>query len=1230
MNLLNLKRLTAGALGALTGTSTALAWTVAVDNFDAYDDGVALREQTGHGGVGFAGDWVETHASTFWTPLYATTSDEVFGAGMVIQNGRGVMAAGGRHMRALSHPQNAGVVYISTLILNGIGGSNQLQIYSDLPIKDAEGNVQQGLSDLIAGVRYDRGVIQIIDTSYAHVPDDPETTDVNESRNLDALIPGRDGLTDDDPPQIAYNEYYTLGETYVDIAGRDELIDTDILWVMAYDMDASTISYYAFLPGDELTPEGASYSVIDHPVNAARKLTLGTVAVAAYGVGGYYDFVKVGTTWGDVVPVYNEFAHASMVREPVVVDGEVDDLWNDLPAQSYGLKQGDGSQPADAADASGTWKAAWDLNNLYLLFEVIDDEHVEGTDDRQDEIEFWTDTDLSRNNTDGGWPPVYDKTDTQWITRFVSGAAESFANRWQHNGSALPADRKDISELGDDSMVVEGVIEPLDAGGVRKIVEVSVAWADLGMAGPPELGQLIGFETQINDRDASTGTDSESNPLYESDGKVAWADGNNRAWLSPSSFGVLAFTPPITPILSYDFTDLTVGEPAAEAGIDDDNWAGPWVEAWRPAWATTAANGAEAAPFIGNLAQDGQGIVGVNAGRLSRTMDVTYVSGMVWTSFVLGNDTASTQLWLGDAAKFDLNDNSGIAAGVRMQRGSVQVINTTLSRDTLENYVNVGVYPNAPVLAVVLIDYQNSKVGYWIFESGLPLDPSNPSAFYEFELPRNMALNPYTGFAWAGFSGRAVISNLRVGDQLNQVIPDAGMEYNCPVLVSELHEPVIVDGSLIDFAWERTNGLEITNFWSDDGANVLPAGDADFAAAFHTGWNGDMLYIAVTVDDEEVRNLPADANRDSVEIYLDGDNSDSDSLGWPTNFDQVDDFQLVFALNSDRDDGADLTGSWFGNPTGNPDGYKGLQGANEGQDFDGISWQASMTETGYIIEIALDMTVVPGLDTFLANGLMGLDVSVVDNDDTGELDAENNPVIEKSHAFFCDDANWNWNGTAHFGTAHVAGAMPPIAMFGAGEANILLEGDATAASEIHEVNTNFTDVAYSIAANQPWVTIDFDPGIGAGEVEFSWEENTGLYQRAARIELSGPNVLNRIDLRQAGIAPETMKPFFPGATSGDSPGMADGYMGSLYYSAFPWVYTSQMHWLHLFEGTSWMFSQKIADYIYTSEAIYPILYLYGAGSQPAGWKYLLWVEGFGGYLYDYNTGLFSDEVVFPE
>lgn len=1224
-SLLDIKLMAALTVSA---AGTASAWTLAVDNFDSYEDGVALNAQTGHGGVGFDGDWIETLRNDVWIPLYASTSDSRFD-GAVVQDGKGVISGGGRHMRALSQVMDTGVVYLSVLMTNIADGtgSSQFHLHSDTPIKDAEGTVTNGLADLIGGVRYDEGVIQIIDTSYAHVDDDPET-EADERRNLDAIIPGRDGLTDDDPPQIAYREYWTLAETYVDVSVRDTPVSSSILWVIEYDMDNSTMSYYAFLPGDALTPEGATYAVVDHPVNAARKLPLGAISVAAFREGVLYESVKVGTTWGDVVPVNNAIAQAPMLRAPVTIDGVVDAAWSSIPAQSYDLKHGDGTQPASASDASGTWKAAWDLDNLYLLFEVTDDEHFEGTDDRQDQIEFWTDTDLSRNHTDADWPAVYDRNDTQWVTQFVEGLATGEANRWQQAGSPLPADRKDISELGDASLVVAGVVESLESG-VLKTVEVSVSWADLGMDGPPSMGQKIGFETQLNDRDATTGNNGEGNPLYASDGKAAWADGNNRAWISPSSFGILEFTPPVTPILNYDFSDLTVGEVVAAAGTDDENWAGPWVEAWRPSWATQAAIGAELDPFIGDLAQAGQGMVGVNAGRLSRTMDVTFDTGVVWTSFVVGAGTASTQFWLGDSAAFDLNDNSGITAGVRLQGGSVQVINTTLSRDSLENYVGVGVYPNAPILAVIRIDYDNSTVGYWIFESGLPIDPASPAAFYEFSLPRNMTLNPFSGVAWAGFSSRSVVSNLRVGDQLSQVVPSAGMQYNCPVLVSELHEAVTVDGSVVDFAWERTSGLALTNFWGDGGNNVLPSSAADFSAAFHTGWNGDKLYMAIIVDDDDVRNSVDDGGRDAVEIYLDGDNNDSNGTGWPIHYDGVDDFQLMFHLDAAHANGAELSGASYGNGTGNPDGYKGAQGATEGQDFAGIAWQATATETGYVLEVEFDMTIVPGFAAFLANGLMGLDVAVVDNDDSGTVDGEGNPVIEKSHAFFCDDANWNWNGTGHFGTAYVASAKPALAMFADGSANVALAGDAAAGNGTAEINTNFTDTTYTVSANQAWVTIDFDPGIGTGEVEFSWEANTGLYQRSARVQLSDVNALNRVDIVQAGIAPEAMKAFFPTASVGASDGWAVTFLGDVHYGTFPWVYAVPMQWLHPFEGSAWMYSLLIGDFLHTSEATWPLVYFYGEGSLSQGWKLAVEVEGAGIYLFDFDSGLYSTEPVFP-
>jgi len=1231
-----LKCIGVSAIGASLIHSPLAAWTVAVENFNSYEQGTAVKDQD-PGGTGFEGPWIETLSNQFWTPMFGGATSTFFGSD-VIQDGLGAISGGGRHMRTLSYPQDSGVVYVSTLMIlnNSDGsGSSQFQIYGDGPIYDDNDELVQGASQLIGGVRYDNGVIQIIDTSYAHVDDDPSTPDVNESRNLDALIPGNDGLTDDDPPETAYNEYYTLAETYVDLSDRETAVVSSILWVMKYDIDNATMSYYAFLPGDSLTmetdsePTGASYSILDHPVNSARNLPVGNLAIAAWGEGVVYEHARVGTTFRDAVPLYNALASAPKARSPMTIYGTVDEAWDTINSNPYSLSHAE-DQPSGDADASGTWKASWDDSNLYLLFNVTDDDHIpfDNTADPapdpavHDEVEFWTDTGFERHAMTGGWPPVYDANDTQWITRLLmDDSGNGFANRWQHGDSQLPDELTDVSNLGDDSLQVAGSID-----GNNRTVEVSVSWADLGMAGPPVLGQMVGFETQINDRDASTGTDDDDNPVYESNGKRAWADGGNAAWRMPAAFGVLEFMPPVVPIFDYDFSDLVVdGVIDGTTGSDDDIWAGPFVEAWR----TMAGKGAEPQTYLGDLAQSGLGIQSNEMGRLSRTLDSTFDAGVIWTSFVVGNDQGSTQLWLGDTSLFDQNDSSGITAGVRMHNGVLQVIDTSLSRDSLETYVSSPIYPNAPVLVVTAIDYEEQRVSYWLFESGLPIDPENPSFFYEFTPPRGTTLNPFSGIAWAGFFSNSVISNFRVGDDLNQVIPDDGDPYGCALLAHELHQDITVDGSVTEFGWARTQAVVPNNYWMDGGNNVLPADNADFMPSFHTGWFGDNLYIAVVVDDDDVLSDPAGAARDSVEIYLDGDNSDSASLGWPTNYDEVDDYQLVLTLNSDASEGADITGSWFDNPTGNPDGYKGPKGANDGQEFAGMTFSATETSSGYIVEIALDMTVVPGLDTFVNNGLMGYDVAVVDNDDTGEVDADDNPIIEKSHVFYCDDANWNWNGTAHFGTLHVAGPMSPVAAFGGlSEVNIPLEGPAGSGDSSYEIVTNFDDVAYTVEANEDWVTIDFDPGIGAGEMEFSWSENTGLYSRDARIQFAGDNTVafNRIDLTQVGQAPDALAELFPDATAGTDAGSIEDWMGVVFYDTHPWLGTAEMGWTYHVEGSGWMWSAELQLYVYTTADLYPFFYAYNADSEAGTWHYVTVTEE-GSYIYDFIAGDYLDLVI---
>ena len=1165
-----------GAGGCLWATQSA-AWTIAYDGFASYEEGVLIKDQTGHGGTGFSGDWVETSSNPVWSPpLNMNTTSKSFTG--VAHNQFGGVSQGGRHIRTLTEVQTEGVVYASTLMLNigGPNGSSQAYIHNETP--DA-GQGETG--GLIGGVRYHDGFLQYVD-------------------------PGAEG------------------ETFIDF-NPEEPLGTDILWVTKYDIDNGLISHYAYLPGDEIEEGSASYAVEDLPLIEEKQLPVGTVSIAAWDQAVNYSFVRVGTQFRDVAPVPNSVATAPAVRSPMTIDGVDDGEWENVPSYGYPFAHGE-DQPTGEADASGSWKAAWDDDNLYLLFMVTDDEHIAGTEGEEDQVEFWTDTNFARNFSPA-WPPAYDAHDAQWITRFLEdGSGEGFADRWQHGSSELPASRTDISELGDDSMVVAGSVD--DSGdNIQKTVEVSVAWEDLNM-NAPVFGQKIGFETQINDRDESTGTDENDDPVFDSNGKLAWADGNNLVWRSPATMGVLEFASAADPIAEYAFDDVAVGDPIdGSNSASTDLWAGPWVDVLGNAAAVVT----EPSPFLGQFVHGGNGIV--PSGEFSvvaRSMNTTFDSGVLWASMVLGNGTGTTQFWMGDGSEFEQGSSDGLTAGVRIHNHLVQVIDTTLSASSRENYVPTSVTPNAPVVVVVQLDYENDKVSYWLFESGEPINPANPAAFYEFSVPRVLTMNAFSGIAVAGENSAAAVSHLRVGDDLPQVIPAPENPYNCPVIVNELHEDITVDGAVSEFAWERTTGLPVDIPWMDGGNNVMPEGPSDYTGSFHTGWFGENLYVAVLVEDDEVLEDP-DSTVDSVEIYMDGDNNDSVSDGWPPDYDGVDDYQLVFNLDNSTDEGATITGSWFGNPAGNPEGYRGLKGANDGQDFDGIDWAVSPTESGYILEISMDMTTVPGLDTFLANGLMGFDVAIVDNDSTDQVDEDDNPVFATSHHFYCDDSNWNWEVTAHYGMAHVGSPEPAVVIFDDGsEETVALEGDPEAGDAVMEITTNFTDVAYVIEPGGDWATIDFDPMVGSGEMEFSWSANPGLYARSTTLSVEGATGFNEIALSQEGIAPAGMQSLFPEATPGSAPGSADAFLGGVFYGDFPWVFTDPMNWIYAEEDAAWMYAFDISDFVHTSSDLWPLVYVLGNSAEAAGWKYVFYVEGVGSYLYDFQTGSYSEAPVFVD
>ncbi len=160
----------------------------------------------------------------------------------------------------------------------------------------------------------------------------------------------------------------------------------------------------------------------------------------------------------------------------------------------------------------------------------------------------------------------------------------------------------------------------------------------------------------------------------------------------------------------------------------------------------------------------------------------------------------------------------------------------------------------------------------------------------------------------------------------------------------------------------------------------------DFYCTHRMVWNGDRLYIFVSVWDDIISEDKSVATwqQDNIELYFDGDNSDGEG-----GYDGIDDIQLRWTWDEAIvDDGIDVG-------YGNADDW--------GFDPEVMEWAIKETEYGYDLEVA-----IPIEDLYIEVGQeFGFETQIGDNDDAG------------GNAFY----RWNWPGanswmqTLNHGTA---------------------------------------------------------------------------------------------------------------------------------------------------------------------------------------------------------------------
>jgi uncharacterized protein YjdB len=182
-----------------------------------------------------------------------------------------------------------------------------------------------------------------------------------------------------------------------------------------------------------------------------------------------------------------------------VIDGNVDAIWATVAAKS--ISNINSGTISSTSDCSGTFKALWDATNLYVLFEVTNDNksYDSGSSYWEDDgVELYIDVNNDKATS-------YGANDFQYV--FVWGS------------STAAIETKHSATTG----VVRATANPTST---TYRIEVKIPWSTLSVSGMTG-NVYMGLEAMISDDDSGGAKE----------GKRAWFGTTDNAWQNPSLFG---------------------------------------------------------------------------------------------------------------------------------------------------------------------------------------------------------------------------------------------------------------------------------------------------------------------------------------------------------------------------------------------------------------------------------------------------------------------------------------------------------------------------------------------------------------------------------------------------------------------------------------------------------------------------------------------------------------------
>lgn len=196
--------------------------------------------------------------------------------------------------------------------------------------------------------------------------------------------------------------------------------------------------------------------------------------------------------------------------------------------------------------------------------------------------------------------------------------------------------------------------------------------------------------------------------------------------------------------------------------------------------------------------------------------------------------------------------------------------------------------------------------------------------------------------------------------------------------IVKANRPPAIDGQAEDL-WSSARKYDIKNVMY-----TAPSGPNNCSASYKTLWDANNLYLFVEVADDKLIHDSEDFwNDDSIEVFIDSDNSKSESYG-------DNDFQFHF--------------DW--------DKAKPAMGERNGKATQGVEFAMVTTGNGYRTEIKFPWSTLKAKPS--AGTTIGFDIHIDDDDDGGDRDSK--------LAWFGKDDN-AWENPQALGNAQLSGLV---------------------------------------------------------------------------------------------------------------------------------------------------------------------------------------------------------------